>query len=74
MQSFLVQQGVADILPFFFRSCFSRPCRGSDNSVSFGFTLLSVCFCVSSCSEARAGDQTLIPLLYFPAGDQTLTP
>ena len=27
-----------------------------------------------SCSEARAGDQTLTPLLYFPAGDQTLTP
>ena len=26
------------------------------------------------CSEARAGDQTLTPLLYFPAGDQTLTP
>ena len=27
-----------------------------------------------TCSEARAGDQTLTPLLYFPAGDQTLTP
>ena len=27
-----------------------------------------------SCSEARAGDQTLTLLLYFPAGDQTLTP
>ena len=26
------------------------------------------------CSEARAGDQTLTRLLYFPAGDQTLTP
>ena len=29
---------------------------------------------INFCSEARAGDQTLTPLLYFPAGDQTLTP
>ena len=28
----------------------------------------------TACSEARAGDHTLAPLLYFPAGDQTLTP
>ena len=26
------------------------------------------------CSGARASDHTLTPLLYFPAGDQTLTP
>ena len=31
-------------------------------------------YIIKVCSEARAGDQTLTPLLYFPAGDQTLTP